>query len=114
MTTVLLLLKGKRRKIGSMKNYTPEELSEIHAFMERVGLPQWKNYEDYVWEWIQKGMTVEEALTQTCDGWDVPCPSRIIHPDAKWRFKVTAIRCPECVKKAMAAGYDRYEATFVC
>lgn len=96
-----------------MSDMTLQELFEVHAFMDAVGLPKNKGYEDYAREWMQKGMTVSEALTQTCDGWGEPCPSRIIHPNAKWRFKVHAIRCQECRNKAMAAGYDYYEATYV-
>lgn len=88
--------------------------AEVYAFIDAVGLPKDKFYVDMVSEWLQMGMTVAEALTQTCDGWgDEPCSSRIIHSDAKWRFKVTAIRCPSCAKKAMVAGYDYYEATYV-
>ena len=96
-----------------MKSCTLQELFEVHAFMDNVGLPKNKGYEDYVFEWIQKGMSVSDALTQTCDGWKNPCPSRIVHRAAKWRFRVTAIRCVECQKKAMAEGHDAWEARYV-
>lgn len=96
-----------------MNNCTLEELQEVYAFLDAVGLPKNKGYEEYVKDWIDKGMSVSEALTQTCDGAGEPCSSRIIHQNAKWRFQLGAIRCPECQKKAVKLGYTPWEAAYV-
>jgi len=64
-----------------------EELPKVYAFIDAVGLPKDKFYVEMVAEWLQKGMTVEEALTQTCDGGEnrVPAGLSILMPSGALR-----------------------------
>jgi len=58
-----------------------------------------------------ENLDIQEALTQRC----VDCGAIIArHGNARWRFRRHRIRCETCANAYTRAGYDRFEALFVC
>lgn len=62
-------------------------------------------------EWLDAGFLERNdegtVVTQWCDD----CGAVIaVHPDGRWRLKITAIRCKVCAQKLIDKGYDAFEA----
>lgn len=68
-----------------------------------VGVPKEWITQDF----LERTDDVDILRTQLCED----CGAVIqVHPDARWRMKITAIRCQGCAEKLIAKGYSAFEA----
>jgi len=69
-----------------------------------IGFPK-----EWITEKTLQGEDEESLKTQWCED----CGKIItVHPDARWRLQITAIRCNSCADKLIAQGVDRFDAFF--
>lgn len=80
----------------------------LDEYLSAVGLTN--DYRAYARDWQERGLTVQEALTQRCSD----CNAIIdLHLTALWRVRQHVVRCNGCQLAAMRTGATAYDAKFV-